>query len=595
MRINHVSIKGFRSLGNVSVRISKYSSLIGKNDGGKSSFLHALDILFNPDRTPLASDICKIEGYTDDASIEAVLVECIGHEDLVIDGRIQVRRILRGEKWQWEVIGKTPQREILKKMAAGNLLRGDWNSAQGIPGEIRDITDIMLAELAPKGRVSDVTWATIFSELKDKDLVEWEIGWLLLDKERLTSLVTVVMLEADMRGEEELADGGKSVFSRVGGMLLREATKANSEMITAIEQLNTIIQKVATVDQNGKWVVPELNEFHRVIQEEVSRFDGNVNAQSTLIPPKMPLLEFSVRVEVNDQWVKGIDKMGHGLRRSVIFAMLRAHRRLRTENSQAPRVEASSRVPLYLFLVEEPELYLHPQAESRRMKELQELAALDQTQVVLCTHSAIFVDLREYRGILRFERQDRGVTQVQSWTGASLDSNAEKMLKMVYQFDANRAAMLFAERVILVEGQTEKIMLPLLAKQLGCEVPDVEVIDCGGNQKMTIFQQLLEGFGVKYVAWLDRDFDNADSESSRVACEKVYQAMSHEYGRMIVISNDWEDLTGVPSGKKPYNSWKHFVDDENTISEMCKTKIIAAFAWENHGAEEFSNASLPEA
>jgi energy-coupling factor transporter ATP-binding protein EcfA2 len=556
LRIDQVHIKGFRSLGNVDVKLTNYSSLIGKNDGGKSSFLYALNFLFDPNTTPLESDICKIEGYSSEVFIQATLIECFGHQDLAVNGEIKIRRIFQDSKWHWEVFGRVPSNEIIKKILADTLNRTQWNAATEVSDAIKAVVNPILHELTPSGRIPSTTWSEVISGLSDADLIEWETGWKNFDKERLFSLVTVVMLEADMRCEEELTDGGKSVFSQVGGLLLREATRGHSDMAEAIQQLNDVIERVATADEDGSWIIPEVNSFNQIMQEEISRFDGSVSALSTLVPPKVPALEFSVKIEISDQWVQGVGKMGHGLRRSVVFAMLRAHRRLRQGNTEITTGSAPSRVPLYLFLLEEPELYIHPQAEQRRMVELQELAIVSQTQIVLCTHSANFVDLRKYQGILRFERRDRNITQVRSWAGEALTDDSEKLLKMAYQLDVNRSAMLFADQVILVEGQTEKTMLPMLAKKLGCYTPDVEIVDCGGNQGIPTFQRLLEGFGIRYVAWMDRDVSKAKSEVSRVACARVHRAMSSALGKMIIVSEDWEDMTGVPGSNKPYNSWK---------------------------------------
>lgn len=580
MKISSIRIKGFRSLGDIEITLQNYTSLIGQNDSGKSSFLHALHILFDVDRIPTESDICKIASYADESFIQATLCDFIGHKDLAIDGQIHLRRICRGGKWSWEVMSQVPKDETLKKIRAGTLNKGEWAVVSNLSSEVISVVNDKLSELTPSGKIPPATWNAVFETLEAKALIEWELGWRPLEKERLPSLVTVVMLEADMRGEEEIADGGKSLFTKVGGLLLREATKGHPEMSAAVQQLSEVVKQVATVDDEGNWPVAELNNFHRVMQEEIGRFDGSINTHSTLIPPKIPALEFSVKVEISDQWVKGIDKMGHGMRRSVVFAMLRAHRRLRTEGETSP-----AEGPLYLFLIEEPELYLHPQAERRRMEELQELAAVCGSQVVLCTHSAIFVDLREYRGILRFDRQERHVTSVHKWTGEQLDSDDEKILKMAYQFNENRAAMLFAKHVVLTEGQTEKIMLPILSKDLGCYDPDVEVVDCGGNQGIPVFQRILEGFGVRYVAWMDRDDDAPSRDKNNIksllAIARTRTAMTG-LGRIIILRDHWEDLAGISGGTKPYNSWQHFVDDKNSINPQLEAKLKAAFAWDNH-------------
>lgn len=44
MILNKLSVKGLRSLRNVSIKLDKFGIIIGKNDIGKSSILRAIDI-----------------------------------------------------------------------------------------------------------------------------------------------------------------------------------------------------------------------------------------------------------------------------------------------------------------------------------------------------------------------------------------------------------------------------------------------------------------------------------------------------------------------------------------------------------------------
>ena len=74
------------------------------------------------------------------------------------------------------------------------------------------------------------------------------------------------------------------------------------------------------------------------------------------------------------------------------------------------------------------------------MQELKELSEVDNAQVVLCTHSAIFVDLTQYEGILRFNRLERKETTVQSWSGIELKVTDKKTLSTTYRFDPSKSA-----------------------------------------------------------------------------------------------------------------------------------------------------------
>jgi putative ATP-dependent endonuclease of the OLD family len=254
--------------------------------------------------------------------------------------------------------------------------------------------------------------------------------------------------------------------------------------------------------------------------------------------------------------------------------MLRTHRRLKQGNGGPPQANAGF-APLYLFLIEEPELYLHPQAERRRMVELKELADDDNAQVVLCTHSAIFVDLAEYKGIHRFERPGRNATNVISWTGPDLDADPVRTISLANRFNIYRSAMVFADLVILVEGASEQAAIPHVAEKLGLTTADidVEVVACDGNSKIPPYQTVLEGLGIKYVAWFDSDDQDQVKEGKTIR--------SNAFGKIITTDRDWEQMNGLStsSKNKVYNSWKFFVFDDNDPNDKLKNRVTAAYNW----------------
>ena len=402
MHIGKVEVKGFRSLGSVCVEIQKYTCLLGKNDCGKSSFLRALHLLFDPSELPSEDDYCKIGDPLTDISVEATLLDCVEHSGLVTEGKIRLRRVICGRQSQWSYWGEVPKLQILRNMMAGTLNKGDYNGDRTVGAEIKAVVDQAIQELTPKGMIPASTWQEAYRRLEAGGLVEKQQGWCPLNPDYLSSLVQVVMLTADVRAEEEIASTGKSVMGRLGGLLVRNSTQRHIGIRDAHAALEAQITAV-TQRSSGQWDLPDLNMLEDLFQEEVQRFDGSISIMSTLHPPKMPPMDFGLKIEIKDEWVTGIDKMGHGLRRSVVFAMLRTLRRLEEYRASQVEVTPGSPQPLYLFLMEEPELYLHPQAERRRMKELEELSRLPNCQVVLCTHSAFFVNLNEYRGIFRFQ------------------------------------------------------------------------------------------------------------------------------------------------------------------------------------------------
>ena len=100
MHIGHVEISNFRALQSVSVPLNTFSVLIGENDVGKTSFLHALDKFFIGKK--LSDPIDWFKSDTD-ADIRIVLTfhDALGDElnDLCrSDGSIVVSKVFQFDK-----------------------------------------------------------------------------------------------------------------------------------------------------------------------------------------------------------------------------------------------------------------------------------------------------------------------------------------------------------------------------------------------------------------------------------------------------------------------------------------------------------------
>ena len=571
MRISHVNYRGFRSLQNVGVNLVSYNTLIGKNDSGKSSFLHALQILFDPDTTPAPDDICAIEGHDGECMIEATIEDC-GHE-LAENGTLSIRKsINQGLQYKCKV----PTNDLVRQMFEGTYLRGSLNQ---LPDNIKDFIREEVDNVSDGGRLSPEEAKELFRRLSETNLVEYGDGWTALDPQVLDSIIQVVFLTANMRGEEELQDNRTSILTKVGGQLLREATDGDAGIAGALENLDAQIQRVTQKDGEGAWVFPRLNRFEEILEEEIHRFDEGVTSESHIVGPRLPRVDFSIGVDIRDECVKGLDHMGHGLRRSVVFAMLRTYKRLKQE---IPRAADAPEPPLYLFLIEEPELYLHPQAERRRMIELRDLADDENAQVVLCTHSAMFVNLNDYKGIHRFERSGRQATNVIGWTGPDAGADVAEALSLIWRTNLYRSAMVFADLVILVEGVSEQAAIPHVARKMGLTRPDheVEVVSCDGNSNIPPIQTILEGLRIKYVAWLDNE-----NKDDKAEVEKAKKIRTQDIGRIVTTDLNWEKMNGLTAGSenKIYKSWKYFIQDDKDPNDKLQERMTAAYNWEDFG------------
>lgn len=122
---------------------------------------------------------------------------------------------------------------------------------------------------------------------------------------------------------------------------------------------------------------------------------------------------------------------------------------------------------LKLCLIEELEAHLHPQAQMRVVQALQEEKDV---QFILTTHSPNLASKVDIENLIICQGNDV-FPLTPDKTG--LDKKDYKYLKRF--LDVTKSNLFFAKGVIIVEGWSEEILIPVIAKQLGHDLTQHEV------------------------------------------------------------------------------------------------------------------------
>jgi CRISPR-associated exonuclease Cas4 len=308
----------------------------------------------------------------------------------------------------------------------------------------------------------------------------------------------------------------------------------------------------------------QLAELESLLSGELTAWGVDVSIQVT--PPEIEkILELGTELHIDDGLRTLAERKGHGLQRAVIFALLRAWAKVLRAAiaAQAEAAESARRASeSCYFAIEEPELFLHPHAQRQLAAALLDLASAPEHQVFVCTHSTHFVDLDRYRCIAICRKPNaREGTQVRQcmrdlFEGENAKDRRDRFHMAVW-VNPDRGEMFFAKKVILAEGETEKVVMPYVAKRLGCLDPDVSVIDCGSKFNLRLYIAILNAFRIPYCVVHDEDpvpdpvpndwSPEKAAERRRLFDEntEIRNAVDPAIGSVRVLAPDFERAAGV--------------------------------------------------
>jgi putative ATP-dependent endonuclease of the OLD family len=600
MKLRHLKIHNYRSVRELELDVPDMLVFLGPNNHGKSNILSALEFGLSPSAKPTRGDFFAFcpEGDTT-LWVETIFGDLTEQELTTFqkyvrsDRTVRIRKAAKIEEQNGAAISyngyvQEPQQWWLKSSAAERLSSRELIEAEA--KQVPELTPLLEGKgKISKQRVREFQEQYIQTRRAELAFIEaLEDGPLLGTKNVAGGILPEFYLVPAVRDlSDEAKVKGTTVFGRLLQRAVRDMAERDPRFVELRDQLRTLVGELNVRPEGTGVSASALGRIESSLASELSSWNVKVSIEVT--PPEIEkIFELGTELHLDDGLKTLAERKGHGLQRAVLFALLRAWGKvLRTSKGTEGTTPRQASESAY-FAIEEPEMFLHPHAQRQLLGSLREIAAASDHQVFICTHSTYFIDMEQYRQIAV-------VTKPRAETGTQIRQSNQDLFEgqdaaerrrrfhMAYWVNPDRGELFFARKVVLTEGETEKVLFPFLARKLGCFDANVSVIDCGSKFNIPLYVAILNAFRIPYLVVHDEDplpnpIPPDWSEDKRRKKQQLFEvnqtivaSVDTQLGHVEMLSPDFEGVGGISHTQadkkgKAIAALDHF--DPKTLEEL---------------------------
>lgn len=572
MYISKIALTNYRGVKERrEINLSRFSSIVGKNDAGKTIVLNAiatfLDVKnfaitstdFNEIDRPITMEFVFTSSNLIDmlsTKIKSKVKKTEGLdefiEDFIFDETIIYKREINNQGKSW-----TSEHVLLNDFVREDLKGLYFKSDEEISVIIESNTIQIPVE--GKGRNSK---AEKIKHIKLHFSDEPRENFWIIDDMKIGMLFPdVEMFKADYGLEADTKFKTASV-TEIEGYFIREQTRLEVFQ----NEINREMQKEAAI-------------LKSYMQEYAS------NLQDIDITPNIAWKDAIKSVDVSFQF-NGDDKFipmthkGTGYRRLFMVARFRYLAKKSKGNN-------------IIYLIEEPETFLHPTAQQDLLKALKELS--QDNQVVTTTHSPVFAGATDVEGVVLCTKVGQS-----NYENVIVGNEQDFLFKIIDELGIKPSFNLRDnfDKILFVEGQDDGTFYKLIASTLlNMDLKNILILPCGGSSVESFINiEYFKKNGRELFLILDSDKGLKVRDPKKpILQQQLVDKFNSDFGQAYSLKKSNIEYYFHPDALKRYYSHlkdeviEIFEDDED-LKEYFKEKRIN----KNHNVNIFEAMSIQE-
>ena len=540
MIIKYAHVKNFRILKDLEVDLeSELSVVIGKNNAGKTSFLAILEKFLASGKPEFTFDdfniaeqnkICSLDGkiLSSDEYIEPSLSLKLYISYTDTDDIGQASEFLLDldvDKYYFVIIA-----EYVLTYEKYSKLLNDYNLHK------KSVTKRLFRDFIEKNVNRYFTVRVRALEYNNEE------NYKDISLETVNEVISMQIIGAK-RDVDNNQGRGKSISARAGRYY--ESIGSDTAFPQLTEQLLETDQKLTEEYKNiFKSVVDEIKEM------SYNPSEAEISVISTLA--ERPMFKDNTTVKYShEQTLLPEDYNGLGYLNLIVIMF---DIRIKLDQLSKKNKFDERPTPINLLFIEEPEAHTHPQMQYVFIKNIKHVLQKQceeflgfELQTIISTHSAHIVSQCDFQDIKYFYRDSTDGNSVRSRSLKRLYSDMvtaadddpkkveqEQAFRFVKQYvTLNRSELFFADKAILIEGDTERILLTAMMKKFDdanrtkSTIVDhapllsqnISVIEVGAYAQ--VFSIFLGFIGIKTVIFTDLDCAKINTNNRAEACPFV--------------------------------------------------------------------------